>query len=571
MSRHSNPAVTALVSFIIATSVFLVFFSYTPSKITSSETNQPTSKESSSLTLLGAGSRWAARGGVRALYVNWGDYITAHPNDPHTSQPRNATQRTSALIEILTRYNMTIESAADIPIDLSPYSVIIIDCYEACHPSNSATISDYLAKGGGAVLIGETPIYFVINDESEVQSQNDVYSIHDWLGAELITYDGGQALITENNTLGSKLLINEKVFTGPWGLPSANYLGGSATPKALWADGGIFAYTYTPGDGRLYYQAAYNNREQTASDSNQLSTIDFSTPMSVAVDSSDNVYVVDFDGVKKFTPSGELVSMITLIGEGLRVPDQIAIDSNGNIYIADWTTDCILKTAQGGDEKQVHIERLVTPNSTYVLAMPMGVAVDRVGNVFVADTGNDRIVEFDSQGKYVSKWGKSGSGGGYLSMPMCLAINGANVYIGGVGGVQKYTLTGNYVRMITSNPPTYTLGNGEVYSPSGVAVDNGGNVYVADSRNDRVQVFASDGTFIRKWGSTGQGSGQFWLPSGIAVDSQGNVYVADCGNDRIQKFTSDGALVAIWGTPKQQRGPLSGYSTRHDGWPYDLR
>lgn len=79
--------------------------------------------------------------------------------------------------------------------------------------------------------------------------------------------------------------------------------------------------------------------------------------------------------------------------------------------------------------------------------------------------------------------------------------------------------------------------------PESVAIDGDGNVYVADSNNDRIQKFSSTGAFIAKWGSAGNGDGQFNDPTGISIDGNWNVYVADSGNNRIQKFTSSGALM----------------------------
>jgi DNA-binding beta-propeller fold protein YncE len=64
-------------------------------------------------------------------------------------------------------------------------------------------------------------------------------------------------------------------------------------------------------------------------------------------------------------------------------------------------------------------------------------------------------------------------------------------------------------------------------------------VYVADTSNNRIQKFDSNGTFITKWGNTGSEDGQFVSPLGVAVDSSGNnVYVADTSNNRIQVFSS---------------------------------
>ncbi len=92
-----------------------------------------------------------------------------------------------------------------------------------------------------------------------------------------------------------------------------------------------------------------------------------------------------------------------------------------------------------------------------------------------------------------------------------------------------------------------TTGAGQMNNPSGIAVGPSGKVFVADTDNHRVQVFGSDGSFVRQWGELGVGRAQFNAPEGIAVDSAGHVYVADSGNHRIQKFRSDGAFITSWG------------------------
>jgi DNA-binding beta-propeller fold protein YncE len=84
--------------------------------------------------------------------------------------------------------------------------------------------------------------------------------------------------------------------------------------------------------------------------------------------------------------------------------------------------------------------------------------------------------------------------------------------------------------------------NGQFVNPFGIATDRGGAVYVADTDNNRVQVFSPSGGFVRKWGSSGDGNGEFLSAQDVAVDSQGGVWVADYRNDRVQKFSSGGGF-----------------------------
>jgi DNA-binding beta-propeller fold protein YncE len=87
-------------------------------------------------------------------------------------------------------------------------------------------------------------------------------------------------------------------------------------------------------------------------------------------------------------------------------------------------------------------------------------------------------------------------------------------------------------------------GNSQFVDPKGIAVDGLGNVYVADTDNDRIQKFDNDGTFLLKWGGNGTMDGKFRGPGSVAVDANGDVHVADTANGRIQKFTSSGAFIA---------------------------
>ena len=98
------------------------------------------------------------------------------------------------------------------------------------------------------------------------------------------------------------------------------------------------------------------------------------------------------------------------------------------------------------------------------------------------------------------------------------------------------------------------LGSGDFVKPFGIAADGMGNIYVADTYNNRIQVFDNTGTFMKAWGQKGTGSGSFAAPYDVAVDGDGIVYVADTGNYRVQKFDANGVYLGRWG----QKGKGSG-------------
>ena len=97
------------------------------------------------------------------------------------------------------------------------------------------------------------------------------------------------------------------------------------------------------------------------------------------------------------------------------------------------------------------------------------------------------------------------------------------------------------------------IAKGQFDSPAGIAVDQTGNVLVADTNNSRIEKFSPTGTFLTILGTKGSGQGQFRAPNGIAVDSADNIYVADAVNHRVQKLAPDGTFIA------ELKGPEPGF------------
>ncbi len=192
----------------------------------------------------------------------------------------------------------------------------------------------------------------------------------------------------------------------------------------------------------------------------------------------------------------------------------------------------------------------IISGSSVNLAAP---ATDPAGYTFsewtlngVAQTAGQKSVTFPAPIAWAS-WGSSGTGDGQFYSPAGIAVSSAgNVYVADTDNnlVQKFTSAGVFVTQWGGSGS----GDGQFEYPYGIAVDTKGNVYVADTGNNRIQKFTSGGTYVAQWGGYGSGNGQFEYPYGIALDSAGNnVYVTDADNYRIQKFTSGGTYVAQWG------------------------
>jgi len=263
------------------------------------------------------------------------------------------------------------------------------------------------------------------------------------------------------------------------------------------------------------------------------------------MDADENIYVADMYNhrIQKFASNATYIRQWGSEGSGdgeFKWPSGIAIDQTGNIYVADTYNHRIQKFASDGN----YIDKWGGFGSwDGRFNRPKGIAVNSDENiVYVVDNYNNRIQTFALDGTFISKWGKnggdgtSGSGDGEFNEPEGIVLDGnGNVYIADTYNhrIQKFAPDGTYIDKWGS----FGLGNGEFRYPHGVALDADENIlYVVDNENNRIQKFASDGTYLTQWGSFGSMPDQLSYPTYLSAGSHGKIYVADTGNDRIQIF-----------------------------------
>jgi ABC-type Fe3+ transport system permease subunit/DNA-binding beta-propeller fold protein YncE len=236
---------------------------------------------------------------------------------------------------------------------------------------------------------------------------------------------------------------------------------------------------------------------------------EFNKPRSVAVDKQDNLYVVDMTGrVQKFSSNG--------------------------VFLLSWQM----------------------PQTD--LGKPKGMGHDRDGNILVVEPHYQRVNVFSPAGQSLAQWGKRGTNTGEFLLPRAVAVNSrGEVFVseyGVVERVQGFAPRGERLLGAFGHGGT---GPGEFNRAEGLGVDSQDRVYVADSCNHRIQVFSSDGKFLRAYGKPGKGLGELGYPYDICVDQAGRQYVCEFGNSRIQVFDANDRPIEIIGGPGAEPGEFN--------------
>jgi tripartite motif-containing protein 71 len=280
-------------------------------------------------------------------------------------------------------------------------------------------------------------------------------------------------------------------------------------------------------------------------------------PRGLASDPAGDTYVADTanDRVQVFDPEGHFLRILGTSARGpgpLTGPRGLAIDPTGRLFVSD-TVDS--RVEMFSPETDVFAGTLAAPGGYKPgFNRPSGIAVDPRGSVYISDPANGRIVRFWGDGTYLSEiGGPDDVGGAGLSAAGSVAVAAASgdLYVAdrNHNRILVYSREGKLLARFGANSGDGSSGSGpgEFDHPAAVAIDGAGEIFVADTSNNRIVKLSPSGSLLAQWGERGAADGRFHSPTGIALDSAGNVYVLDSENNRVEVFDSNGHFLEKWG------------------------
>jgi RHS repeat-associated protein len=268
------------------------------------------------------------------------------------------------------------------------------------------------------------------------------------------------------------------------------------------------------------------------------------------------------------------------LGWKLRKPTSVTADPNGlrathTIVYEPGSGEVVETRSPGGSSEAIYPPVFASAfggsgSGNGQLKLPGGGAFDASGNLWVPDAGNNRVEEFSASGTFMKTvgWGVSdgkselevctssckaglaGAGNGEFNSPRAVAINTitGNVYVADTENnrVQELSSAGAFVAAIG------TSGTGALKEPQGVALDASGDLWVGDSAHNRVVEFSSENAYIREVASA---EGALKTPMGVTV-SEGTIFVVDSGNGRVVQLSSSGGYIGQFGSKGSGAGQL---------------
>src|SRR5437016_3824473 len=331
-----------------------------------------------------------------------------------------------------------------------------------------------------------------------------------------------------------------------------------------------------------------------AGDGGDATIANLNSPASVAVDSSGNLYIADLgnERIRKIAAATGIISTVAgngvlgFAGDGgaatnasLNSPASVAQDASGNLYIAEYANHRIRKvTAATGIITTVAGNGINSfagdggAATSASLSHPNGVALDAGGNLYIADLGNERIRKVAAATGIITTvagngvFGFAGDGGAAtnasLGGPVGVAGDaGGDLYIADYSNhrIRKVDAASGIITTVAGNGAFGFAGDGgaatsaSVSGPAGVAVDAGGNLYIANYSTHRIRkVDAATGiittvagngicTFAGDGGAATNASLNY--PASVALDASGNLYIADPNNNRIRKVAAATGII----------------------------
>jgi sugar lactone lactonase YvrE len=302
----------------------------------------------------------------------------------------------------------------------------------------------------------------------------------------------------------------------------------------------------------------------------------FAYPLRVTADAAGNVYVADFGNarIRRFAIRGTIATIAgsdnpmdnAPAAEGrILNPSGLAVGPDGTVFVSDTgfqrvrsvSADGLIHTVAGDGTMGSSGDG--GPATKAELNGPMGLAVDAAGNLHIADSINHSVRTVGTDGTIRTLGGRVA-----LQRPSGVAADAAGaVYIADAGRHMVFKVApGGTTTTVAGTGLTGFSGDGgpgisaALNSPAGVAVDAAGNVYVADTGNNRIRRVALDGTITTiagtgVAGSLGDGGlateAQLNEPAGVAADLSGNVYIADTQNSRVRLTRPDGSIRTVAG------------------------